>query len=391
MQQFRHPLLPSSHPSRVRLGSSFGSLMLSLSLLMSFTTSGEAARRRGEEEVATSQDPGIMNSVQGILGDINGRLFNLRAGWGEEPQDTISDSLSGGVDEGVIDGQGDGPETPIAKTIPKSRQWEVFSTVNYANVNINGIQSQAGVNSQTWAPGVGLERHFTRRLTLGFAANLLESHQTYSNNLGSLSMQGVALSAYGSYVRRSFWTDLLYSWGTFDLDTKRNPVGFPQALGNFNAMTNALQLNSGWSFRVPAWKLVHGPLVGLDWLHINTSGYNEAGGGGAALSYASHSVDSLITRVGWSASTEFDTSFAKITPQLRLTYERQNINNNNGVSTSLPVTITNQSPGQSYMVAGAGVNFEFTRDFSMLLTYQGQYLRENMQAHYGTVRFSYKF
>ena len=43
------------------------------------------------------------------------------------------------------------------------------------------------------------------------------------------------------------------------------------------------------------------------------------------------------------------------------------------------------------MVAGAGVNFQFNDQFSMLLSYQGQFLRNNMQAHYGSVRLSYKF
>lgn len=347
-------------------------------------------------QIATAQDSGVMSGIQGILGDINGRLFNLRAGWGEEPQGSISDSLSGGIDDGVIDGQGDGPEQPVAKVIPRSRQWEVYTTVNYANISLSSIRSQAGVDSQTWAPGVGIERHFSRHLTLGFAANLLETHQTYTNGLGSMDMEGIALSAYASYVRRSFWVDMLYSWGRFDLESQRNSTGFPVANGETTAWTNAVQLNGGWSFRVPAWKLVHGPLAGVDWLHLNTDSYNETGGGLGALNYASRSVDSLITRIGWSVSKEFDTDLAKITPQVRLSYERQNIDRNNGTSVNLinqPFTATakSESPGQSYMVAGAGVNFEFSRDFSMLLTYQGQFFRENMQAHYGSVRFTYKF
>lgn len=347
-------------------------------------------------EITNVQDQSIMSGIQGILGDINGRLFNLRAGSGEEPQGSISDSLSGGIDHGVIVGQGDGPDQSIAKKTPLSRQWEVFTTVNYANISLNTIGNQAGVDSQTWAPGVGIERHFSRHLTLGFAANLLETNQSYANNLGSMDMQGIALSAYASYVQRSFWMDLLYSWGTFDLDTDRNAPGFPVANGETNALTNAVQLNGGWSFRIPAWKLVHGPIAGLDWLHVNVDGYSETGGGIGALTYGTRSMDSLVTRVGWSVTREFDASFAKITPQLRLTYERQNIDRNNGTSVNVinqpfTATTTNQTPGQDYVVGGAGVNFEFSPDFSMLIAYQGQFFRENMQAHYGSMRFTYKF
>ena len=340
-------------------------------------------------DMAHAQDQGITSTIQGILGDINGRLFNLRAGSGEE-------GMGGAMNGEVVEGEGDGPEDSMARSVPRSRQWEVFTTVNYANMNLNSIGTQAGVDSHTWAPGVGIERHFTRNLTLGFATNLLETQQDYTNALGSLDMEGVALSAYASYVRSSFWLDMLYSFGHFDLDSTRNASGFPTATGETTAMTNALQLNGGWSFRVPAWKLVHGPIAGVDWLHLNVDGYNETGGGLGALAYANRNVDSLLTRIGWSVTREIVTDFAIITPQLRVSYERQNISNNDGTSVNLinqpfMATTNNQSPGQDYMVAGAGVNFQFTPVCSLLLTYQGQFLRQDMSAHFGALRLSYKF
>ncbi len=344
-------------------------------------------------QTAAAQGQALMAAVQGMLGDINGRLFNLRAGWGEESDDTLAASM----DDGVIIGQGDGSKNPVAKRVSRTRQWEFFTTVNYANINISTIRSQAGVQSQTWAPGVGIERHFSRSLTLGFAANLMETHQTYSGGLGTLDIEGVALSTYISYVRRAFWSDLLYSFGRFDLTSDRNPgFAFPIATGNTTAYTNAVQFNSGWNFRFQNNTLVTGPFVGLDYLHATVDSYSESGGGLAALAYNKRSYDSLISRVGWSVSKSVQTDFALITPQLRLSYERQNITNNNGTSVNLinqpfSATTNSQAPGQDYVVAGLGVNFQFTPAFNMLLTYQGQFFRQDMQAHYGSVRFGYKF
>lgn len=344
-------------------------------------------------QTAAAQGQALMAAVQGMLGDINGRLFNLRAGWGEEDDDSLAASL----DDGVIVGQGDGSKNPVAKRALRSRQWEVFTTVNYANISISTIRSQAGVNSQTWAPGVGIERHFSRSLTLGFAANLMETHQSYTGGLGTLDIEGVALSTYASYVRRAFWTDLLYSFGRFDLTSDRNPgFAFPVATGNTTAYTNAVQFNSGWNFRFQNNTLVTGPFVGLDYLHATVDSYSESGGGLAALAYNTRSYDSLISRVGWSLSKSILTDFALITPQVRLSYERQNISKNNGTSVNLinqPFTATTNSkdPGQDYVVAGLGVNFQFTPAFNMLLTYQGQFFRQDMQAHYASVRFGYKF
>lgn len=336
--------------------------------------------------ISSAQDTGILSGIQGMLGDINGHLFSLRAGGGQE----------GGIDEGVTTGEGDGPEDAIARTVQRSELWQVYTTVNYSNISLSSIREQAGVNSQTWAPGVGVERRFAPGLTAGFAANLLETHQSYTSGLGSLDVEGVALSTYASYVSRSYWLDLLYSWGRYDLDSARNGTGFPQAQGETTAFSNALQLNAGWTFRVPAWNLVHGPLAGVDWMHLNVDGYSETGGGAGALAYADRNVDSLITRVGWTVSRPFETKFARITPQFRLTYERQNITSSTGTTVNLinlPFTATasNEHPAQNYVVAGAGVSFAFTQGFSVMLTYQGQFFRDNLQAHSGMVRFNYSF
>ena len=358
------------------------------------TTPQQSAQTSGTQS-SGAQTSSITPGVQGIISDINGRLFDLRAGGGEEGG--LGSSIDDGVIDGQGDGQGDGPKNPIATKVLRSRQWEVFTTVNYSNIKLNSIGTQAGAKSYSWAPGVGVERHVSPNITVGFSASLLETHQTYTGGLGILDLQGVVLSTYTSYVRKALWIDLLYSFGRFDIDSQRNPgFNFPVALGNTNAYTNAAQLNTGWNFRFQNNTLITGPFVGLDYLHVQVDGYAENGGGLAALAYGVRDTDSLISRIGWATSKQITTDFAVITPQIRLSYERQNINRNNGTSVNLinqpfTATATSQSPGQSYMVVGAGVNFQFTPDFNMQLTYQGQYLRENMQAHYAGVRFGYKF
>ncbi|WP_395741000.1 autotransporter-associated beta strand repeat-containing protein [Prosthecobacter sp.] len=336
-----------------------------------------------------------------VTADLNGHLFNLRAGGGEEEDDASSGSITAALDEGVLVGEGDGDpkkkDSPVAKRVPHSRQWEVFATVNYGNVKLNPIRTQSGVQVDSWASGAGVERHFTRGLTVGFAASFLQSTQGYTGNAGSLYLEGPALSTYVSYVRGGLWNSLLYSFGTYQMDSTRNPgAPFPVANGSTRAYTHSIQYNSGWNFRFQNNTLVTGPFIGLDYLHGSVNAYNETGGGLAALHYNSQSFQSLVSRIGWSASKKFETSFATITPQLRLSYERQNIRNNNGTSVSLlnvPFSSTagNQNPGQDYLVAGFGVNFAFTQQFSMMLSYQGQFFRHDLQAHFGSVRFSYRF
>jgi outer membrane autotransporter protein len=331
-----------------------------------------------------------------VTNDLNNHLFNLRAGDGEED---ANDSIAALMDEGVVVGQGDGnpdAKNPIAKIVPRSRQWEVFTTVNYGNVKLNAINNQAGVQVDSWAPSVGISRHLSRGLAVGFATTFLTSDQSYTSGLGHLHLEGPALSAYVSFARKNYWSSLLYSFGSYQLDSTRNPgFGFDQAFGSTRTYTNSVQYNTGWNFRFQNNTLVTGPYAGVDYLHGTVNSYSEAGGGAAALAYGRQTYESLVARVGWSATKKIQTSWAAITPQVRVGYERQNITNN-GTSVSLinaPFTATggNQSPGQSYMVAGGGVNFQFNDQFSLLLSYQGQFFRDNMQAHFGSVRLGYKF
>ncbi|WP_395746045.1 autotransporter domain-containing protein [Prosthecobacter sp.] len=343
--------------------------------------------------MANSQNQAVIGSMQAATGDVNNHLFNLRNGGGEESSDG---SIASSLDEGVVMGQGDGPEDPIARRVKRSRQWEVFTTVNYGNVRLSPISSQAGVQVDSWATSLGLERHLSRGLAVGFAVTFLNSHQVYTGGLGKLDLEGPTLSAYASYVRHAFWSSLLYSFGDYDLSSQRNPgFGLPVASGDTRAYTHAVQFNTGWNFRFQNNTLVTGPFVGIDYLHGSVNAYTETGGGLGALSYGRQSFQSLVTRVGWSASKKFRTDWAEITPQFRLSYERQNLKNNGTSVQSITAPFSasggNQIPGQDYMVLGAGVNFQFTPAFNMQLGYQTQIFRNNMTSTFGSVRFGYRF
>ncbi len=348
--------------------------------------------------MANAQGQMLMSAGAAVTNDVNGFLFNLRAGDGEEAA-SEEGGIAASMDYGVVVGEGDGPENarnPIAKKVLRSRQWEAFTTVGYGNVKLNAVGGQAGVQVDSWAPSVGISRHLSRGLAVGFAVSFLTSDQGYTAGLGSLHLEGPALSAYVSFARKNFWSSLLYSFGVYELDSTRNPgFGFPQAFGSTRTYTNAVQYNTGWNFRFQNNTLVTGPFAGIDYLHGSVDSYAETGGGAAALAYGEQSYESLVTRVGWTTSKKIQTGWALITPQVRLSYERQNVKNN-GTSVNLinaPFTAAggNQTPGQDYMVAGAGVNFQFNDQVSLMLSYQGQFFRQDMQAHFGQVRIGYKF
>lgn len=346
-------------------------------------------------QMANAMGQAVLASAQSVLTDVNGRLFFLRAGQGDLSEDN---EYNGGVVEGQGDGPGKNPApNPVAQRRTRTNQWEVFASMNYNNARLGALGSQqAGVQSDSWSPGIGAELHVTPNVAIGFALNWLESNQTFANGVGSMDMNGYALSAYTSYVKKAFWADLLYSFGSYDIETNRNPIGFGNARGDTDAYTNTVQFNSGWNFRFQNNSLVTGPFIGLDYTHVSIDAYGESSGGLAALAYNKRTAESLISRIGWSVSKYVKTDFAVITAQARLSYERQNLSNNNGTTVGLinqPFVVSggSQSYGQDYMVAGAGLNFQFTPNLGLLLNYQGQFFRQSVEAHYVGLRLSYKF
>ncbi|MHB1077982.1 MAG: autotransporter domain-containing protein [Prosthecobacter sp.] len=346
-------------------------------------------------QMANAMGQAVLASTQSVLTDVNGRLFFLRAGQGD-----LSDDSE--YDQAVVNDPGNGSgknpaPRPMVQRRPQTGLWQVFATANYNNARLGALGSQqAGIQSDSWSPGVGAEVHVTPNVAIGFALNWLESKQTFGNGVGSMDMNGYALSAYTSYVKKAFWADLLYSFGSYDIETNRNPIGFGMANGNTDAYTNTVQFNSGWNFRFQNNSLVTGPFIGLDYTHVSIDAYGESGGGLGALAYNKRTAESLISRIGWSVSKYVKTDFAVITAQARLSYERQNLSNNSGATIGLinqPFVVSggSQSYGQDYMVAGAGLNFQFTPNFGLLLNYQGQFFRQSVQAHYVGLRLSYKF
>jgi len=381
-----------AYSQEVRVNTPNGTSTVSGLLNMDPVQQGRAANN---DVPSGTQSQGLLNGTSAVTGGINNNLFNLQSGGGEEGSSGgIAAAIAAAIDDGVVTGQGDGPEDPIAIRTPRSRQWQVFSTLNYANVKLNAVGAQAGVQVDAWVPSVGIQRHLSPRLAVGFAVSFLHSEQGYTGGLGSLQLEGPAFTTYLSYVRQNYWSSLLYNFGTYDFNSTRNPGAGALAYGSSRTYTNALQYNTGWNFRFQNNTLVTGPFVGLDYLYGSVSAYNETGGGGAALNYRRQSFQSLVSRVGWSVSKKLHTSWATVTPQVRLSYERQNLANNGTSNAAINAPFApgaSKQPGQDYLVAAAGLNFAFNDQFSLQLTYQGQFFRQDMQAHFGGLRFSYSF
>jgi uncharacterized protein YhjY with autotransporter beta-barrel domain len=334
----------------------------------------------------------LMTLSDTILQDINARLFRLRAG--------VTLNADGTFGAGGPTGAGrDGKE---AKSVPEAPflRWEIFAAGHYGNFDLNDQGDRAGFESNTWVGTIGAEYHLDRHISLGLAASWADGSADLSRKIGSIDAEGLALTAYGSAVWDNFYVDLLYSFGTFDQDIRRNTFTSGTSRGDTHAMTNAIQFNTGYIMKLG--QLHTGPIASLSWIHGDIDGYRETGGGDARLTIPEQDADSLISQVGWTASYAAPTNFGSFIPQIRASWDHEFLNSAESVSATLQqspfanggrYTATGQGAesGRDYLNLGAGIGARFGNRASVTLDYQTHLFQQRTTAHFASIKVEFAF
>ncbi len=122
---------------------------------------------------ALAQRELALGASRTTLRDFNSRLFRRRAGAGgsfdqgrDEPAyHTVTVEES----EGAKSARGgkDAKQVVYATTQPKAQRWEVFTSFDYGNLEMDANRNFLGVQSDTYAESVGVERAIARHFMVG--------------------------------------------------------------------------------------------------------------------------------------------------------------------------------------------------------------------------------
>ncbi|MDR3403598.1 MAG: autotransporter outer membrane beta-barrel domain-containing protein [Chthoniobacter sp.] len=342
----------------------------------------------------------IAGLSQSILQDINARLFRMRAGVTLRDDGTLGSGGPNGTGRNGKEAKG-APEVPF-------RHWDIFTAGDYGNFDLNDEGRHPGFESNTWVGTLGAEYRLDEHYAFGLAGSWVSSGADLSQKIGHINTDGVAVSAYAAAAWENAYVDLLYSFGSLQQTSRRNTFTGNTARGETNAITNAIQFNTGYTFKMGG--LRTGPLASLNWAHGDIDGYNETGGGNAALSIPSGHVDSLISQLGWQTSYVAPTGFGLLIPQIRASWDHEYLNTDNEVSATLlqtpfsSVTGTNVNhfgkytatgraaqPGSDYLNLGAGISARFGERFSVTLDYQTHLFQQRTSAQFASIKLDYAF
>ncbi|MFC5455425.1 autotransporter domain-containing protein [Prosthecobacter fluviatilis] len=330
-----------------------------------------------------------LQSTSALLEDFAMRLFRARSGQGgNASQNTVLVDLAG-EDEQVVLGEGDGPGSPPRivglTTGARAGQLRIFSSFDYGYA---GLSSASSLRSNTYGGTLGMELTLTDHLSLGAGLGALTAQTRVSGGIASINTDGLTLASYATYQRGGTYLDLLYAATMLD-----NRVMRAAALSSPDSTVHTVQFNTGHNFT--SGRFTHGPFVGVNYAHANTNPYTENGPG--AVTVDRQRSDTMQGRVGWQGSAQFDRGWGVIIPQVRLSWDKQYLNDTSAANVALagvPGVVTRTSTGgasQNGLGLGAGVMLSLNRGWAFGLNYQGHMLDGAANLHNAMAYASYRW
>lgn len=347
------------------------------------------------------------------LRDVNGRIFRHRAGLNAASATTLSAPLSTTTSKDSGGLNKDGKYTlPVEPTQPDFKHFEIFASGDYGNQDVDRIEDQAGFEGDVWAGTVGVEFHANKNFTIGAAFTYASSDFDFSDSLGDIQIEGPSGSVYMSYATPSFYADVLYNYGSYDIETSRNPIfGQQKYNGETDSEQHNAELNLGYNLTLGDGKIVTGPIASLRFVQGDIEAYQEQTLGNAQIRYDQQTYESLISALGWQLSYKITSGNITIVPQVRAAWEHEYLDDADIVSAELvnsPFFVTTptgadrlpgnfragqatETLGTDYLAAGAGVAILVGENLSFTLDYEGEFFRADSAAHYASVRASIRF
>jgi hypothetical protein len=358
----------------------------------------------GALAVAVDQREVLLGITQTATRDVGGRLFMLRAEADDFDAGVTTLALTTGVSDGksTVDAK-DGKEGKSIVQAPERPTVELYTAGDYGYGDRDNTIGLADFTSDTYVGSVGVEVHLNHHLTLGLAYSHIENRTDFADGIGQLRIRGDAITPYVSFAMDHFYTEALYSYSKFDDETYLTGGNATPASEN-----HTVNLDLGYNFTYG--HLVTGPIFALNYTTGNLDGYTAGGGGGTSLVAGQQSYDSLITRLGWQASYKMPTHFGAITPQIRASWDRENLDNSDTVSVGLggietetlnagtglitagaPATATTASPDRDYLNVGAGVLMQCGSRGSLIVDYEDHLFRNSYSERFATVKIGFTF
>jgi outer membrane lipase/esterase len=255
----------------------------------------------------------------------------------------------------------------------------------------------AGYDLETRSITVGADYRTTPDLALGFALTYGGGSSDLSNNLSKIALNGVLLSAYGSYTQNRLRADALinYGWTAIDIERRVNVAGFKSAIADTAGQQLSFQANVGYDLGAHQWSLM--PLAGIRYTNVSVNDYTERNASVLNLKVNGQSSDSLVANLGTQLSYTFKTKSGSVMPFIAVNYERELAHTSRTVSAELlsqpgiPLRSTTPERDRDSVQFSTGVQTVFNNNLSMGIAYETTLGKQNHSDNAVQIQVKYNF
>ncbi|MEQ9482205.1 autotransporter domain-containing protein [Coleofasciculus sp. F4-SAH-05] len=283
----------------------------------------------------------------------------------------------------------------VRETPPEQRFGAfVNGDINFGDKDTSN--SEPGYDFTTTGVTAGVDYRVTGDLALGVAVSRLSNDTELDHDLGEVEVDGYAVSIYGNYNRGNFYTDTLVSYGWNDYEITRQ-IEFDNRRATADPDGNQLSVDVNGGYNVRAGNLSYGPTVGVRYDRVEINHYTEEGAGSLNMKVQDQEAESVVLSAGVQAAYGFNVGNTTVTPNFRARYEHQFANDSREIETELltqpgiPIRATTDDPDRDYVRLGAGVDVQFSPNFSGAIDYETVVGREDYTDHGVRAQLRYQF
>ena len=264
----------------------------------------------------------------------------------------------------------------------------------------DGSSNELGFDIDTQGVTAGLDYRFTDQFIVGGSVGYVGSDTQFDSSRGDMDVQGYTLAIYSTYYwnAASYLDGIIsYGWNDFDSSRKVSFLGFnEEASGDTDGTEISISLGGGYDFNFDALSL--GPTGRVNYVNADIDGYSETSSTGLELIYQDQEVESLTTLIGGQLSYAISTSRGVFSPQLRLEWAHEYMNDSRYIKAHFKYDPTNTSfrlatddPDRDYFNLGAGVSATFGTGKSGYLYYETVLDQRNVRQYTLAAGFRLEF
>lgn len=295
----------------------------------------------------------------------------------------------------------------------------VFVNSSYGTGDKDATSKEVGFDFDSFGIVAGADYRLTDSFIMGGAVAYGMTNADVVNNGGSVELDGIGGSIYGTYYVEQFYVDFLAGLTRREFDTTRNlqysvaakSGGTTTVNQSFDGNTDAADVNLslGTGYAQQFGKLSVTPYGLVNYIHTEIDGYteqrngaNSAAGFGLALEIEDQTIDSLTSTLGVQVTHAINASFGVLTPYIKGDWVHEYENDARTIRASFAevrssydslnyILIPTDDPDRDYMNLGVGIlavlpgGMQVFLDYGTLLGYDDLTLHQVA----GGVRFEF--